>query len=230
MVDSSVGGKTAIDNQYGKNLIGAFWQPKLVIMDLNVLRSLSKIHLVSGIIEAVKIFLTLDIKNFIRTQNNLIKILTLNYKALELLIYNAVKLKGYVVNKDPHDTHYRSILNFGHTIGHAIEQASNYNIPHAYAVAYGILVETQIAVNKGILSADAYAVISTFFKQIAINIEQLYYFDVEQIIVAATIDKKNKNNKIYAIILKELGAVYTVNNSITHEITPNEIRQVFAIK
>lgn len=227
MTDSSIGGKTAINTTYGKNLIGAIWQPQEVIADLNLLLSLPKIQLINGLIEAVKIFITLDSKSFNYTKNNLHKILAKNEKCLQSVIKRAVRLKAWVVKNDEREENLRMILNFGHTIGHAIERASNYQILHGYCVALGILVESKIAVLMGHLSEDDYGVISDLLKNLGINKEMLAEFDVDEVIKNMLVDKKNKNGEIYCVIIKNIGEVYVENERIATVITDVVIHKAF---
>ena len=145
MIDSSVGGKTAINTPYGKNLIGAFWQPQMVVMDIDLLASLPKVQLINGLVEAIKIFLTSDKEGFAYTKRHLDKILRHDMAKLQSVIRRAVSLKAHIVSEDEREENLRMILNFGHTIGHAIEKINDFKILHGYAVALGILVEAKIA-------------------------------------------------------------------------------------
>ena len=194
MIDSSVGGKTSINTPYGKNLIGAFWQPQEVVMDLN-----------------------------------LNKILRRDYTKLRLLIRRAVRLKVAVVKADEREENLRMILNFGHTIGHAIEKLSNFQVLHGYAVGLGILVEAKIAQLMGLLSETNYELISAVFARLGITSDMLSPFDVSEVIDAAIGDKKNQGGKIYCILLKDIGEVYTAKNGmVATAVDEKYIRQAFA--
>ena len=229
MIDSSVGGKTSINTPYGKNLIGAFWQPQEVVMDLNMLNSLSKIQLVNGLVEALKIYLTSDAKSFSYASLNLNKILRRDYTKLQLLIRRAVRLKVAVVKADEREENLRMILNFGHTIGHAIEKLSNFQVLHGYAVGLGILVEAKIAQLMGLLSETNYKLISAVFARLGITSDMLSPFDVSEVIDAAIGDKKNQGGKIYCILLKDIGEVYTAKNGmVATAVDEKYIRQAFA--
>ena len=228
MVDSSVGGKTAIDTPYGKNLIGAMWQPKLVLVNLSYLSSLSKIHLICGMIEAIKMFLTLDAKSFNCTYKNLNKLLKCDTRHLHLLVQRSLQLKSKVVASDTeHETNRRMILNFGHTIGHALEQVSQFQILHAYAVALGILVEAKIAQLLGYFSNDNYQLICNIFAHLGINADMLRPFPVNDVIAATALDKKTKNGKIYCVLLKNIGEIQTQDGYVVHEISHTIIEQAF---
>ena len=229
MIDSSVGGKTSINTPYGKNLIGAFWQPQDVIMDLNMLNSLSKIQLVNGLVEALKIYLTSDAKSFSYASLNLNKILLRDYTKLQLLIRRAVRLKVAVVRADEREENLRMILNFGHTIGHAIEKLSNFNVLHGYAVGLGILVEAKIAQLMGLLSETNYELIAAVFARIGISNDMLSPFAVSDVIEAAIGDKKNQGGKIYCVLLKDIGEIHTSKDGrVATAIDEKYIREAFA--
>lgn len=228
MIDSSVGGKTAINTPYGKNLIGAFWQPKAVIMDLDMLNSLSKILLINGLVEALKIFLTSDAKSFSYASLYLNKILRRDYSKLQLLIRRAVRLKVAVVKADEREENLRMILNFGHTIGHALEKISNFQILHGYAVGLGILIEAKIAQLMGLLSDINYDLISSVFARLGISKDMLTTFDANEVIENALGDKKNQGGKIYCVLLKDIGEVHTTKEIVATAIDEEYIHKAFA--
>lgn len=228
-IDSSVGGKTGINTPYGKNLIGAIWQPIAVITDLDLLKTLPQMHLVNGLIEAIKIFLTLDLKSFNYFVKNLNKILKRDEKVLQSVIRRSVKLKAQVVRLDEREENLRMILNFGHTVGHAIEKSSNYEILHGLCVGMGILVEAKIAVLMNKLEDGNFAVIKSLLLKLGLNQDMLSQFNKEELINNMLIDKKNKNGGIHAIILNGLGSVYTENGRFATKIESTTIHKAFTI-
>ncbi len=228
MVDSSVGGKTAIDTSYGKNLIGAFWQPRAVIADIRCLQSLPKKHLINGLIEAIKMALTSDKKGFHWLQKNWRQCLGGHEKTLQKAIRQAVKIKAAVVAEDEREQRGpRMILNFGHTIGHALEKISGYKILHGYAVAYGILIEAKIAELSGILAAADYALIAAFFADLDIHAHDLKKYSVEKIIQATRHDKKKMSGKIRYVLLKTIGEIYKGDDAYAHPIPDAVVKQAF---
>lgn len=227
MVDSSIGGKTGIDTPYGKNLIGAFWQPKAVFADINCLKTLPKKHLINGLIEALKMFITHDTSSLKYVKKNLAKILNSDEKILTTLIQRAVKIKANVVNQDEKENNMRAVLNFGHTIGHAIELAANYKILHGYAVALGILVEAKIAEMLNILKKENYLFIEQLLFDLNISKKLLLAFDPNKIIQATKNDKKIKHGKVHFVLLKNLGEVYQTNNAYTHAVSDQIVKQAF---
>ncbi|MCE3269446.1 MAG: aroB [Burkholderiales bacterium] len=229
MIDSSVGGKTAINSEYGKNLIGAFNQPNAVIMDINVLDSLPREQLINGLIEAIKMFLTSDMEYFNYILDNLDDIIDKDYTKLTHVIKHAVKLKAEVVEQDEKEENLRMILNFGHTVGHAIEKLSDYKIAHGYAVALGILVEAKISVLLGLLKKNQYILIEKLMSKLNITLQQLVHFNAAEIITAMLGDKKNKAGNIYMILLDKIGSVSkSANGKVATQVSSEIIIQALS--
>lgn len=222
MVDSSVGGKTAIDTAYGKNMIGAFWQPLAVVSDISCLRSLSKKHRINGLIEAIKIFLTNDSRSFFYTKKKIDSCLENDEKTLKTVITSAVKIKAGIIQKDEKEFGMRMICNFGHTIGHALEKVSDYSMLHGYAVAYGILFESKISQLLGILDEKDYRIIQSLFEKFDIFGKDLRKYDIKKIIKATKRDKKSKAGKTRYILLKKIGRIYRTKDNYAHPV-PDEI-------
>lgn len=227
MVDSSVGGKTAIDTPYGKNLLGAFWQPIAVIADLSCLKSLSREQLIHGLVEALKMFLTSDLKSLQYATKNLDELLACNQNILKNVVHRAVTIKARVVEEDEKENNLRMILNFGHTIGHALEQISQYKMLHGIAVGYGILVEAKISEILGILSHKNYLMIQTLLARLGIVGKDLKKVDLNKIIQATKSDKKVRMGKARYVLLKNLGEVYTVKNTFAHPVTDEVVKEAF---
>lgn len=148
MVDSSVGGKTAVNLKSGKNLAGAFYQPELVLCDTGVLATLSQTDFADGVAEIIKYGMIYDEALFDFLNNKNIS------DNLEYVISTCVKIKAQIVHRDEFDTGERQLLNFGHTIGHAIEKCSNYTIHHGRAVAVGMIIMSKGAYECGLCDKD----------------------------------------------------------------------------
>ena len=133
-VDASVGGKTGVDLPQGKNLVGAFWQPSLVIIDTSLLASLSDVLFTEGMAEVIKYAFICD-KNLFETLQHKVR---KNSPELESVVARCVQIKADIVSQDEHDNGLRQLLNFGHTIGHVIEARSNFKVSHGFAVAKGM--------------------------------------------------------------------------------------------
>jgi 3-dehydroquinate synthase len=227
MVDSSVGGKTAINTDYGKNLIGAFWQPQAVTIDTKFLSTLPKKHLINGLIEAIKIFITCEKTSYDFVVKNLNKILKNDNESLQFIIQRAISLKAQIVSQDEREENLRKYLNFGHTIGHALEKYYDFNILHGNAVALGIIVESKIAQLMGFLSQDAFLSIVNLLHKLEVDSKTLQEIDVAKIIQYCLNDKKTKADKIYMIIIRQIGEVQTKENSVVLEVKPKIIKQAF---
>lgn len=156
MVDSSIGGKVGVDTQYGKNTIGAFHQPKAVIMDISFLDTLPEMHFRNGLVEVIKHSVIKDKNFYAFLGENSKSILSRDRESLVRAIEWSCRIKKEVVGNDERETGLRKILNFGHTVGHAIELLSNYKILHGFAVSVGMLVESLISVKLGILPKEEY--------------------------------------------------------------------------
>ncbi len=224
MVDSSVGGKTAIDTAFGKNLIGAFWQPKAVIADISCLSTLPSHHLTNGFVEALKVFLTHDAQYFQYASQHIHQLLERDMAFLKRMITQAVRIKAKIIEADEKEQHERATLNFGHTIGHALEKLTQYELLHGFAVGLGMLVEAKISEILGILSLHSYYQIQSTLAKIGIQAKQLQLFDIEAIIQATRLDKKNKGGKVRYPLLSDLGKVYQERNIFTHPVDDDVIK------
>jgi 3-dehydroquinate synthase len=219
MVDSSIGGKTGINTNYGKNLIGAIYQPLCIIMDVGVLNTLSKKNIINGLIEAIKIFLTHDTESFYYTELHLHYLIKGQGILLKEIVYRAVKIKVAVVSRDEKEQGERSVLNFGHTIGHALEKISNYTLLHGYAVAYGILVEATISHLLGLLDSQALLTIKNLFGQLGIHGTNLKKYKQAEILQATRIDKKIRLGAVHYTLLKDIGSAYINHGNYVHSVT-----------
>jgi len=154
-VDSSIGGKVAVDHPLAKNIIGSFYQPKAVYTDPEVLQTLSDKDIKNGIVEAIKIAVIKSPAFFKWLEKNINRLFKKHRGLLCELVKEAVSLKVDIVLKDPRERGLRKVLNFGHSIGHALEVEAGYqDLSHGEAVALGMLIETKIARNRGICSEE----------------------------------------------------------------------------
>ncbi|MCM8791946.1 MAG: 3-dehydroquinate synthase [Candidatus Omnitrophica bacterium] len=206
-IDSGIGGKTAVNLKEAKNLIGTFYQPYLVLNDTSLLKTLDVRQIRSGIAEAIKYGV---IKNdFILTyiENHLDKIYAKDEMVLEKLIYYCAKIKAKIVELDEKEKKsYRTVLNFGHTIGHALEAASQYKIyTHGEAIAIGMLVALEIGVNLGITSKNSFIRIKKLLGKVKMPIKINKRVSLDQIIQAYYYDKKFKTTKNRFVLIKDIG-------------------------
>lgn len=228
MVDSSIGGKTGIDTDYGKNLIGAFWQPQAVVADLNCLKTLPYKHLINGLVEILKVFLIYDKNSFLYFKRNIKKIKISDELVLNNLIFRAVKIKTKIVKQDEQDHHLRKILNFGHTIGHALEKISGYKILHGEAVGLGMLVESRISNVLGILGDEDNKIIENILFELGISNKKLKKINVDKVIQATKLDKKIKQGQVHYVLLKEIGQVYKCDREVTHSVPDKTVKELFS--
>ncbi|MBA7606683.1 3-dehydroquinate synthase [subsurface metagenome] len=149
--DSSIGGKVAVNHDQLKNKVGAFYHPKLTISDISTLKTLSPRELSDGLAEIIKHGVILDREFFSYLEENLVKVKSLDTQVLEKIVSRSAEIKAGVVEKDELDLGLRNILNYGHTVGHAIESVSELKICHGEAVAIGMLAEARISNRLGIL-------------------------------------------------------------------------------
>ncbi len=210
-VDSSIGGKTGVNSIHGKNLIGSFYQPKIVLIDVSLLNSLNEREMVCGYAEMLKHSLIL--------KNNFFKWLKaksgkiLKYRDSNLLknaIYKSCKIKLYFVNKDVKEKNFRMILNFGHTFAHAIEAQNKFSgrINHGEAVLIGMMMAAKLSVIKKVCSNKTLFEIFKIYENNNLVLRFKKYFkkkDFNKIIYFMTNDKKNDDQKINLILLKNIG-------------------------
>lgn len=214
-VDSSVGGKTGVNHEYGKNLIGTFYQPKLVMVDTDFLKTLPMDEYLNGISEIIKYGVIKDAALFRYLEDSKNKILAMGKDSIEQvahIIKRSCEIKAEVVSLDEKESGLRSILNFGHTLGHALEATGSYKgIKHGRAVAIGMIFAAKLAVMRGMCDSSVVDRITNLIKAygISTDIEIKYH---EKIIDTMRLDKKVKKGNIKFILPKEIGSVeYDVN-------------------
>ena len=209
-VDSSIGGKTGVNTKQGKNLIGSFYQPKLVISDTDFLKTLPKREIICGYGEILKHSLISNKKYFEFLNKNFKKILNFRSPYIEKTIYESCKIKKKVVEKDEKERNFRKILNFGHTFAHAYEASLNFSrkLNHGEAVILGMTTALKFSKLNNYLSSNEFKIIFDHIKNFNLpnNIKKYFFLkDVNKIISFMTNDKKNNTNKINLILLKRIG-------------------------
>jgi 3-dehydroquinate synthase len=204
-VDSSIGGKTGINLNESKNLIGTIYQPSHVLIDINFLKTLPEEEYLNGIAEIVKSFLIADVKAFGYLEINLYNLLKREPKALQYCIEHCVELKRKIVEKDENEIGFRKILNFGHTIGHAIEALSNYHIKHGFAVAEGMLVESQISNQLGRLRGVDLKKIQNIIEKLGLDKKLRHKYEFNSIWEKISFDKKKAKDGIGFSLLSKIG-------------------------
>lgn len=222
MVDACIGGKTAVNTKYGKNLIGAFYQPESIYIDATTLKSLPLRQLQLALVEVIVHALIADVDLFYLLENELDDILTINTFIIDKLININCLIKKRIVELDEKDNGIRKILNFGHTIGHAIETCSNYKIAHGEAVAMGVMVEAFMAVEMGMFCREEFERVVALLKRLNLLTMQLGAISKKRIFKMMRLDKKSILGKPRFVILERIGKPLIKDQQVVFEI-PDEI-------
>jgi 3-dehydroquinate synthase len=201
-VDASVGGKNGVNFNGFKNMIGVFNQPEFVICDMKLLKTLPKKEILCGFAEIVKHALIADANMFNFLEKNLRKALALNSRIIEELVYMSVIIKSDVVNQDEREKGFRRILNFGHTLGHAIEKCSD-TYSHGEAISIGMLAISALSVRKRWLNPEEYTRIEMLIRSIGLPVRvRIPASSIEE---AMRKDKKREGKSIHVVCLKGIG-------------------------
>ena len=211
-VDSSVGGKTGINTKFGKNLVGSFYQPELVISDINFLKSLPKREIVCGYGEILKHSIIKNKKFFNFLDKNIFNILDLKSPYIEKAILESCKIKQEIVQKDEKESGLRKILNFGHTFAHGYEATLNYSkkLNHGEAVLLGMISALNFSKNLNLLNSLDYKNIVKHYLKAKLPNDIKKYFskrNVNQLIKYIQNDKKNTSKDINLITIKAIGKI-----------------------
>ncbi len=215
-VDSSIGGKVAVNHPKGKNMIGSFYQPKAVFIDTDTLSTLPAAEFVVGLVEVIKYGVIRNAELYEYIEKHLHDILQLNHAALLKIIADSCQIKTGVVEEDEKEVCLRAILNYGHTIGHAIETLTNYNkYRHGEAIAIGMLYATKIAVENGLTNNKVYERQLSLIKRLGLPLT----IDLKpgDIIKTLYTDKKVISGKLRFILPKKIGEVI-ISDEVTEDI------------
>ena len=215
-VDSSVGGKTGINHPLGKNMIGAFYQPQAVIIDIHVLKTLEAREISAGLAEVIKYGLIWDKAFFDHLENHITDLKDLNITQLEQAIYRSCEIKAEVVSQDEKESGLRAILNLGHTFGHAIENCLGYGAwLHGEAVGCGMVMAAQMSQAQDWISDADFDRISKLINAAGLPIKKPN-ISKQEFLGAMSLDKKNKNQEIYLVLQQGIGkAIITKDYSVT---------------
>ncbi|MBR2765007.1 MAG: 3-dehydroquinate synthase [Blautia sp.] len=222
--DSSVGGKTGVDFDSYKNMVGAFYQPRLVYMNLSVLATLSEEQFACGMGEVLKSGLICDADFFHRTDIWAGRIRARDPEAIAPMIRRCVQIKAEIVQRDPTEKGDRALLNLGHTVGHAIEKLKKFQLLHGQCVAVGLAAAAWISVKRGLMSEQEMQMIESTLQRFAlpVSVEGL---DPAQVLSATKKDKKMQKGRIRFILMRGIGQSFT-DLSVTDEELMEGIRHV----
>ncbi|HEX2080486.1 MAG TPA: 3-dehydroquinate synthase [Longimicrobium sp.] len=205
MIDSSVGGKTGVDTPAGKNLVGAFHQPHCVVIDPELLQTLPEAHLRAGLAEAVKHGAIADAEYLEWIDGNVDALLAGDPQALSRLIVRSVEIKAEIVARDEKESGPRKLLNFGHTIAHAVEAMSEYTMLHGEAVAVGMVEEARIGERSGVTAPGTAARLRKLLTRIGLPTSLPLDFAADQVIGWTRSDKKARNGRVEYALIQEIG-------------------------
>ena len=205
-VDASIGGKTAIDHPAAKNLIGAFHQPRLVLVDPAVVRSLPEREFSSGLAEIVKHGIVLDAEYFAEVERDAAALCARDLPVLERIIGGSCRLKAGVVERDERESGLRHVLNYGHTIGHALEAATGFaRFAHGEAVALGIVAEARLALSLGVASEETVRRQERLLAAVGLPV-RAPAIDADLTLAAIARDKKARDGRVPFVLAPRIGA------------------------
>ncbi len=204
MVDSSIGGKTAVNGRRSKNAVGTFWQPAAVVSDLTALESLPAPSFRDAFAEVVKYAVAMDRGLFDLLQRNAPRLLEQDLSMLERVVFRCVAAKALIVAKDERDRGPRAILNYGHTAGHALEAATGFRITHGRAVAFGMRVAARIALSMELCSKRLVESQDALLESLGLP-DRPPHAEPDRVLKAITLDKKARRGKVAWVMPRRIG-------------------------
>jgi 3-dehydroquinate synthase len=226
MIDSSIGGKTGVDVPAGKNLLGAFHQPRLVVADLDVLGSLAPPQLAAGMAEAVKHGVIADRQYFETLEREHGAVTARDAGALERVVRRSVEIKAEVVAADEREGGRRAILNFGHTVGHAIEATAKFATLHGEAVAIGMAYEARLAEALGIAEPGTAGRVRRLLERYRLPLDLPQSATVDALVAAMQLDKKAREGTVRFALPRAIGHMHRDGKSWTVAAPEGAVRQV----
>ena len=217
MVDSGIGGKTGVDFKGYKNMVGAFYMPSLVYVNISVLQTLDSRQISAGMGEIIKHSLIRDVNYYRQLKNNAEHIMSLDTGSVTNMIFRSQEIKKQVVENDPKEKGERAHLNFGHTIGHAIEKALHFSLLHGECVALGMVAVAHISFLRGVLSWEDIISIEEIISAYGLPV-RFKDLNNKEIITNCFHDKKKEGNSIRFVLLDSIGSCYT-----TTDVTEDEM-------
>jgi 3-dehydroquinate synthase len=207
MIDSSVGGKTGVDVPEGKNLVGAFHSPRLVVVDPEMAMTLSREDRAQGLAEAVKHGAILDPVYLADLEGAIPGVLDGEVGAIGRVVVRSIEIKADIVSKDERESGLRKVLNFGHTIGHAVETAGDYALPHGSCVALGMILEARLGEALGVTKVGTSKTLTRLVELLELPVHLPSGLDPDQILAFTKTDKKGRRGTPRYVLLKHLGQV-----------------------
>lgn len=230
MIDSSIGGKTGVDVPAGKNLVGAFHQPRLVVADLDLLGTLPAPQLAAGIAEAVKHGAIADADYFAFLEREHAAVTGKQPAALERLVRRSVEIKATVVAADERETGRRAILNFGHTVAHAVEATVKFAVLHGEAVAIGMAYEARLAERLGIAAAGTADRIGRLLERYKLPLELPESATADDLLAAMQLDKKARAGTVRFALPEAVGRMHADGSGWTVAAPERVVRELLAAR
>lgn len=224
MCDAAIGGKTAVNMPCAKNFIGSFYPADATLVDPEVLCTLPMVHRKEGVVEMIKHGLIADKSAFAFLEEHLEKILGLEHNFLDHALKQSIAIKQRIVEEDPLDAGVRAILNFGHTVGHAIEAESRYQVSHGAAVAIGLAVEARLSYEYARLAKPDVERIDRLIKRLQLPCEYKKE-DSSALMQAMQGDKKNRAGRTHCVLLATIGKVKQFEGAYTHPLSLDELKK-----
>jgi 3-dehydroquinate synthase len=229
MIDASIGGKTGVDVPAGKNLVGAFHQPRCVVADIATLATLPRLHVAAGMAEAVKHAVVADAGYLDVLLADAAEIRARDLDALERVVSRSVAIKEDVVAEDPLEGGRRQILNFGHTIGHAVEARSGYNLLHGEAVAIGMAAEARLAESIGVAETGLHSRVRQALEAFDLPVTIPDDLAAEDLLEAMRGDKKSRASLVRFALPSRVGAMHELTDGAwTVDVGEDSILQTLA--
>ncbi len=219
MIDASIGGKNGVNTPFGKNSIGSIWEPKKVLIDPETLKTLSIAHIKEGLVEIIKHAVISSPELFAYLETHSLKSLD-----MEKLIYENCRIKTELVKQSEEIKAKRNLLNFGHTIGHALEQVTDYLLSHGNAVAIGMLIESDMAVKLGIMEKSVFERIKNILLRYDIPLTINKEIALKSILEAIILDKKSLNHRARFVMVDKIGSCLECDQNYCMEVDETVIK------
>ena len=226
MIDASIGGKTGVDVEAGKNLVGAFHPPNFVLADPDVVATLPRLERAQGMIEAVKHGAIMDEEYFLALDREMPALLDAESASVERAVARSVELKSSVVSEDEREAGRREILNFGHTLGHAIEAACDFRVPHGTAVACGMILEARLGVAVGVTDPDVVERLEKAVRRVGLPTEIPDGAAPNDILTYLGSDKKVRHGRTRFVLLSQIGAVHFADGSWSQPVDEDAVSEL----
>jgi 3-dehydroquinate synthase len=228
MIDASVGGKTGVDTTAGKNLVGAFHAPAVVLADVDMIATLPVEHRRAGLAEAIKHGVIADAAHFEELDASLSALLAGDSDATLDAVARSVEIKSSVVKADEREHGLRKTLNFGHTIGHAIEQASGYALLHGECVAIGMVLEARLAEHLGVAERGTAERLERILERAKLPVARPASISAETVLAATRLDKKSRGGSVEYALPSRIGAMANAGSCWSVAVDDAAVLQVLA--